>query len=106
MITINMCSDPTEDAYNLRIEGHAGYAPEGQDIVCAAVSALALSLHGWLAAHPEICLWASRDSGGSARFLFHRTPGSRAVYEMLSAGLSSIAAEYPEYVRISREVLH
>ena len=92
-----MCSDPTEDAYNLQIEGHAGYAPEGQD--------LALSLHGWLAAHPEICLWASRDSGGGARFLFHRTPGSRAVYEMLSAGLSSIAAEYPEYVRISREVL-
>lgn len=102
---VNMRLDRMEDAYDLKIEGHAYYAPEGQDIVCAAVSALALALHGWLAAHPEICLWASRDSDGSARFLFHRTPGSRIAYEVISAGLNSIAAEYPEYVHISREVL-
>lgn len=28
----------------ITIEGHAGYAPEGQDIVCAAVSILAQTL--------------------------------------------------------------
>ena len=33
--------------YNrVRIEGHAGSGPEGHDLVCAAVSALALTLAG------------------------------------------------------------
>ena len=36
--------DLCTDRYIISIEGHAGAAPEGQDIVCAAASALALTL--------------------------------------------------------------
>lgn len=106
MIVVNISRDRTEGAYSVEIHGHAGYAPQGQDIVCAAVSALALALHGWLAAHPEICMWASRDRDGSARFLFRRTTASRAAYEVVSSGLSSIAAEYPDHVRLDWEIQH
>ena len=34
----------TAEPGRLTLEGHAGYAPAGQDIVCAAVSALMLAL--------------------------------------------------------------
>lgn len=34
--------------HTLTVEGHAGYAPSGQDIVCAAASALVYALAGTL----------------------------------------------------------
>lgn len=34
----------TAEPGRLTLEGHAGYAPAGEDIVCAAVSALVLAL--------------------------------------------------------------
>ena len=32
------------------IKGHAGYAEEGEDIICAAVSALAISFYNYFQA--------------------------------------------------------
>lgn len=105
MIHVHAALDRGEDLFLVEISGHAGYAPEGQDIVCAAVSALALALHSYLAAYPEVCICAWRQSGGHARFTFRRTRRSQAVYEMAVMGLSAIAAEYPDHVRIVREIL-
>lgn len=105
MIAVHTVLDLGEDVYRVEISGHAEYAPEGQDIVCAAVSALALALHSYLAAHSEVCICAGRQSGGHARFTFRRTRSSQAAYEMTAMGLSAIAAEYPDHVRIVREIL-
>lgn len=105
MIDVHTVLDRGEDVYRVEISGHAGYAPAGVDIVCAAVSALALALHSYLAAHPEVCICAGRQSGGYARFTFRRTRRSQAVYEMAVMGLSAIAAEYPDHVRIVQEIL-
>ena len=44
MIRITYKEFPKEGAMRLRAEGHAGYAPKGQDIVCAAVSTLMQAL--------------------------------------------------------------
>ncbi len=41
---INYQYDLCTDRYIVSVEGHANYAPEGSDIVCAAASALALTL--------------------------------------------------------------
>lgn len=40
MIKIIYVADPEGGKLTMRAEGHAGYAPAGQDIVCAAVSCL------------------------------------------------------------------
>ena len=40
MIKIIYVTDPEGGKLTMRAEGHAGYAPAGQDIVCAAVSCL------------------------------------------------------------------
>lgn len=44
-----------DGSYSLTIEGHAGYAPQGQDIVCAGASTLA----GTLVAE----LWHRQETG-------------------------------------------
>ena len=36
------------DGTQVTVSGHAGYAPAGRDIVCAAVSALVYALAGYL----------------------------------------------------------
>lgn len=36
------------DSFRLDVSGHAGYAPRGEDLICAAVSALLLGLAGYI----------------------------------------------------------
>lgn len=43
-ITHNTERDGTECRHTITIKGHAGYAPIGEDIVCAGVSTLAYTL--------------------------------------------------------------
>lgn len=47
---------------SLQASGHAGYAPKGQDIVCAAVSTLMQSL-----AYSVDCRHAGQDGHGQRR---------------------------------------
>lgn len=41
MIHIQVWRDQAGQVHQLKVKGHADYAPHGQDIVCAAVSAIA-----------------------------------------------------------------
>ena len=55
------------DGAQMTVSGHAGYAPAGRDIVCAAVSALVYALAGYLEetgqAERVTSAGASRTSG-------------------------------------------
>ena len=44
MIQVNILRDRDEVVKGIEINGHAGYAEYGQDVLCAAVSALALNM--------------------------------------------------------------
>jgi len=88
----------------LRITGHAGYAPTGQDIVCAAVSAL------WGALEAEL---RARERSGQGRLTVgpdvlafaperpHRRE-TEALFGLVWRGVAAIAAEYPAFVRAER----
>ena len=54
MIKIIYVADPEGGKLTMRAEGHAGYAPAGQDIVCAAVSSVLYTLAGLLDANGEL----------------------------------------------------
>ena len=43
MIKVTVLEDSDRVVRELKLTGHAGYGEEGQDIVCAAVSALVFS---------------------------------------------------------------
>ena len=77
--------------------GHACFAPAGQDVVCAAISALLQTL----------VLYTQGKKGGSAetgKGVLHvamrdgKEP--RAVAEAVMAGVRQIAKQYPECVQM------
>ncbi len=43
MITARLFQNSDKQYWGFQIDGHAGYAEEGEDIICAAVSVLALN---------------------------------------------------------------
>lgn len=82
----------------LTATGHAGYAPEGQDIVCAAVSVLLDTL---------AAVWHGREGCGITRrpgdYRFRLTwPGDETHGEIpfVVAGLRLLAAAYPRHVSV------
>ncbi|HEY3363720.1 MAG TPA: ribosomal-processing cysteine protease Prp [Symbiobacteriaceae bacterium] len=90
----------------IQVTGHAGYAEQGQDIVCAGVSALvATALIGLrqVADHPfegEVTsglMYCKVAAGG--------TPESAAraqvILQTTLLGLKDIAKDYPQFVRVT-----
>jgi len=87
----------------LRVRGHAGFAVAGQDIVCAAASALVLSAAHGLRRHCEV---RPRITDSSTEFRLEvpggGNPRAQAVLETAVAGLEAIAASYPGYMGITQ----
>lgn len=87
---------------SLEISGHAGYGAKGQDIVCAAVSAVS---QGGLNAleHPENHLVEVRP--GHFRFVRKEalTTHDQTVLEVIIVQIESIAISYPEYAVLERK---
>lgn len=48
MVNVNICRDKAGNIKKFVVKGHAGFAREGKDIVCAAVSAVAYTAAGAL----------------------------------------------------------
>ena len=81
----------------ITVSGHAGYAPAGQDIVCAAVSALTYALAGYL-----------EETGQAARSDIRRgyadiegAKGCGAAFALVRCGIEQLAAAYPGCVEMT-----
>ena len=87
----------------LRISGHAGAAPYGQDIVCAAVSALVQTFMIGAEAftHDSVEADVEPNTGQIKGFIWKEEPSEklRVLVDTLWLGLSTIADEYPQYVK-------
>ena len=70
----------------VRIRGHAGSAPRGENLICAAVTALALTLG-------ENCN-CKEMMPGRADFI----GGSPEIYRGICRGFALLAREYPKEV--------
>ena len=102
MIRITYKEFPKEGAMRLRAEGHAGYAPKGQDIVCAAVSTLMQAL-AFSADCSEDGFAVASSSGPAGTYLelqMKATPENRAKFELVTDGLELVAQLYPKFVMI------
>lgn len=94
------------DGMRVEIDGHAGYAQPGQDIVCAAVSVLTYTL----AENLRLTLYPDEYdvelSNGHAR-IQARPPKDRAercrdIYMTIANGYCMLAAQYDQYVQIEQ----
>ncbi len=86
--------------YCLEVVGHAEYAC-GDDVVCAAVSALVEALAAYLEEYDTDGTAEADLADGYAMI----TLGQRnAAFDMVATGLSAIADRYPEYVTMRNSI--
>lgn len=81
----------------LTAQGHAGYAPAGQDIVCAAVSSVLYTLAGLLDANGELEAFAQGE--GNTRIAARGERGTKSVARAAEI-LQGLAEQWPECLRV------
>jgi uncharacterized protein YsxB (DUF464 family) len=88
--------------YGFQAGGHTGYAPSGEDIVCAAVSALTqTALLGLLEVLKVPVEWTvDEEAGALSATIRESTDGTEVVLRTLEAGLRNIAEQYPDLIGI------
>lgn len=93
MIVISIRDD------GISVAGHSGYAPPGQDIVCAAVSVLTETLIRALAAEGAAAEARLEDGRANVTFgkLSERAKGYAAFF---ARGAAGVAEAYPQYVKL------
>ena len=96
MIRIKMEKDRQGRLCGFMVEGHADYAEEGSDIVCAAVSALTQT--ALLGIRREEKVVYEQSEGFLAAHTLSFVPEVPIVLETVVSGLNEIARQYPEYV--------
>ena len=90
-----------ENGWDLRLSGHAGTAPYGEDLVCAAVTAL-------------VCALAQYVSEQEPTAHIHLQPGDAQIkaegeslapaFQTVLAGLQLLEKDYPEGVGVRWEI--
>jgi len=84
-----------------RVQGHAGYAESGNDIVCAAVSVLVYNAINSCERFAGTTLDVS-DAGDvlACRLPSQPSEAVRLLMNSLFYGIEQIAEQYPEFVRL------
>lgn len=105
MIKIEMMD--TDKGYSLAASGHAGYAPAGQDIVCAAVSVLAQTLANKVEAAARSGRLLTSCVQHGETFVVQALPksGPNALmvaswFDFVEEGLRALAEAYPDNVEL------
>ena len=94
------------EGLSLRLEaaGHAGYAPAGQDIVCAGASTLMQALVYLLAGEENARSDAWDEPEGprlAVTAAVPRKPWVEGAFEFAKAGFALLAERYPDHVRFA-----
>ena len=82
------------------VSGYAGYAPPGNDIICAAVSALTQSLVSSLEALAEDKINTEIENGYVRIEYENLSEPGRLLVDSFFIGICMISREFPDNVRI------
>lgn len=86
-----------------KVSGHAGYAEEGSDIICSAVSALTQAPVFGLEKHLKLKpSYVVNQEDGVLEVALNSAPTdmTQAILMTMLYGVESIARQCPQYVRI------
>lgn len=98
-----LCDRKSKTMRGFEIKGHAGWADSGRDIVCAAVSILAINTQNAIERFCKDRFEQTYDEKkGFMKFLIDGLPGhdTELLLEAARMGFEGIAAEYDEFVTI------
>jgi uncharacterized protein YsxB (DUF464 family) len=102
MITATLFKTEQDDFSGFHLKGHAGYAEYGFDIVCAAVSALALNTVNSVEAFSDEA-FTVEESDGELKFFLStcKSLESQLFLKSFALALENIHKEYgSKYIRI------
>ena len=106
MIKVNYTEldGPAGPTCRLEASGHAGYAPAGQDIVCAGASTLMQTLCALLAGEERTKSGAWDEPNGprlAVTAAAPQKPWVEGAFEFAKAGFALLAERYPDHVRFA-----
>ncbi len=105
MVRVTVYQNASGQYPKLRLEGHAGFAAYGDDIVCAAVSVLVINTVNSIEAFTEdVCEYSEQKDKDVVLFEVTSRPISdhaELLLKSLVFGLRSIAREYgKKYIQV------
>ena len=110
MTTVAFFADADGALTGFEAKGHTGYAHAGEDIVCAAVSALTQSaMYGLTQVVKSPVDYEQRNNGAMLKVRFRPDAAKedidrgQVLLQTLLGSLQAIARDYPRNVRISTE---
>lgn len=80
--------------------GHAGYAPKGQDIVCAAFSVLSLTLDTAVKKFTDDNIEIVLENGEMAAQWQQVSPEGLLLINAYIEGVKALAENYPKYITV------
>ena len=92
--------DVTVRENELTVSGHAGYAAKGEDIVCAAVTALSITLFKSLTDLTEAKIEYDVQPGWVDIKYRDLSEKAKALIDSFFIGICLVADEFPGYIRI------
>ena len=92
----------SEKSYNgLTIDGHANFAEQGKDIVCAAVSVLAQTLIASIEELTDDDVRSVIEQGHIELNYRNLSEKSRVLIDSFLIGFRMLESEYPEFVTLA-----
>ena len=85
----------------ITVNGHAGFAPCGSDIVCAAVSMLVQNLVCSIQELTEDTIEYEGCDGNAVIKYGNLSEGAKLLLDSFLLGVEMIASNYPQYVRLN-----
>ncbi|MBR6549388.1 MAG: ribosomal-processing cysteine protease Prp [Clostridia bacterium] len=85
------------------VSGHSGYAPQGKDIVCSAVSSAVIFTANLMEQYDPSLLAVTED-GMFAVYSNHQSTPS--LLKGLKKHLVNIQKQYPQYIRVYNLILN
>ena len=106
MVHVKVLRDSQQRLSSIFAEGHAGWAERGEDVVCAAVSAILQAAWLGLERVANVAVEGKKHDG----MLTVRWPEAarsqvsvEAIVKTAELAIEQIAQQYPKSVRLSRE---
>lgn len=104
MIIVTIYQDSDKVYRGIELDGHAGYGEYGQDVLCAAVSALVLNMANSVETFTDDKFNGTMEDE-AGRFTFHFTSAisleSKLLMDSLVLGIKTIRSEYgAQYIKI------
>lgn len=111
MIYVKIQTDKATQTIELYAEGHAGYAPQGEDIVCSAVSILCYSLEAYVLCQPRERFSSIRTERGDGYTLLTVTVKDAQDYATVSEAITParlafkrLTTEFPRRIRFFEDI--